>query len=170
MQLLSEKSATRAHEVARVVSMLGPRLSKTVRRQVRPTTGLSMPQFIALRTLGHGPKSASKLAQIFGVSRPTITRMVDGLAKKGLVERRHDPDDRRLAIISLTVQGRALQEATEAAAECFLADILTQLTDERLTRLDAALTDLVDLLDRADPSGRPPQNDNQNHNQSPQTH
>jgi DNA-binding MarR family transcriptional regulator len=109
-----------------------------------------MPQFVTLRALGHGPKAASTLAQIFGVSRPTITRMVDGLAKKGLVERHHDADDRRLAIISLTVEGRALQEATEAAAERFLADILAQLPDERLTRLGAALTDLADLLDRAD--------------------
>src|SRR5262245_6168250 len=120
MQLLSEKDVSRAHDVARVLSLLGPRLSKTVRRQVRPAAGLSMPQFITLRALGHGPKSASALAQLFGVSRPTITRMVDGLAKKNLVERHHDPDDRRLAIISLTAQGRAMHEATEAAAARFL--------------------------------------------------
>jgi DNA-binding MarR family transcriptional regulator len=146
MQLLSE----RTHVVARALSVLGPRLAKTVRRQVRPAAGLSMPQFVTLRALGHGPKSASALAQVFGVSRPAITRMVDGLARKGLVERRHDPDDRRLAIISLTAQGRALHEATEAAAERFLADILARLPAERLDRLDAALADLVTLLDHAD--------------------
>lgn|SRR5262245_2801068 len=154
MQLLSETGSARARDVARALSALGPRLSKTVRHQVRPAAGLSMPQFITLRALRHGPKSASKLAQIFGVSRPTITRMVDGLAKKGLVERRQDADDRRLAIISLTVQGRALHEATEAAAERFLADILAHLSEERLVRLDGALTDLADLLDRADSYGR----------------
>jgi DNA-binding MarR family transcriptional regulator len=155
MQLLSEGRAGAAHEAARVLTMLGPRLSKTVRRQLRPAAGLSLPQFITLRALGHGPKSSSVLAQIFGVSRPTVTRMVDGLAKKGLVERHQDADDRRLAIISLTAHGRALQESTEEAAECFLADLLAQLPDERISRLGAALTDLVGLLDRADASGRP---------------
>jgi DNA-binding MarR family transcriptional regulator len=155
MQLLSETRATRTQEVARALAMLGPRLSKLVRRQVRPAAGLSMPQFITLRALRHGPKSASALAQIFGVSRPTITRMVDGLAKKGLVERHQDPDDRRLAIISLTAQGRDLQESTESAAARFLADLLAQLPDERLGQLDAAVTDLVDLLDRADAAARP---------------
>ena len=51
--------------------------------------------------LRHGPVAAGQLAQKFGVSRPTITRTVDGLVKKGLVERHVDATDRRVAMISL---------------------------------------------------------------------
>ena len=154
MQLLSE---TRAHTVARQLATIGPRLGRTLRRQVRPAAGLSMPQFITLRALSHGPKSASALAQVFGVSRPTITRMVDGLVKKGLVERHHDAGDRRLAIISLTSEGRALQASSEEAAEKFLRGLLDVLPPDRLDRLSAALTDLATLLDHAespDPSNK----------------
>ena len=147
MQLLSE---TRAHDAARLLAGVFPRLSKAMRRQVRPAAGLSMPQFVTLRALSHGPKSASVLAQIFGVSRPTITRMVDGLVKKGLVERHHDPGDRRLAIISLTTAGRALQASSEEAAERFLCGLLEPLPADRLVRLGAALADLGNLLDQAD--------------------
>jgi long-chain acyl-CoA synthetase len=147
MQLLSE---TRAHDAARMLAGVFPRLSKAMRHQVRPAAGLSMPQFITLRALSHGPKSASVLAQIFGVSRPTITRMVDGLVKKGLVERHHDAGDRRLAIISLTTAGRALQASSEEAAERFLCGLLEPLPADRLERLGAALADLGTLLDQAD--------------------
>jgi DNA-binding MarR family transcriptional regulator len=153
MQLLDE---TRIQVVARQLATIGPRLGKTLRRQVRPAAGLSMPQFITLRALSHGPRSASVLANIFGVSRPTVTRMVDGLVKKGLVERHHDAGDRRLAIISLTGDGRELQASSEEAAECFLRGLLDHLPADRLDRLSAALSDLGTLLDQAET--KPPSN------------
>src|SRR5919198_4144138 len=106
MQVLSAPAG--AERTARLLASVLPRLNRAMRGQVRPAAGLSMPQFIALRHLRHGPQSAGKLAEKFGVSRPTITRMVDGLIKKGLVERHVDPLDRRVAIISLTSSGRDL--------------------------------------------------------------
>ncbi len=38
---------------------------------------------------------------------PNITRMIDGLEKKGLVERTADPSDRRKYLIKLTESGKA---------------------------------------------------------------
>jgi DNA-binding MarR family transcriptional regulator len=109
-----------------------------------------MPQFIALRALRHGPLSAGQLAQRFGVSRPTITRMVDGLVKKGLVERHIDAEDRRVALTSLTTQGRALHESTEATATRSMADLLEALPADKLARMEAALADLVELFEKTD--------------------
>lgn len=152
MQLLNK--TTRTQDVARQLATIGPRLGKTLRHQVRPAAGLSMPQFITLRALAHGPKSASALADIFGVSRPTVTRMVDGLVRKGLVVRHHDLGDRRLAIISLTDDGQALQASSEEAAERFLRDMLEHLAPNQLDRLGAALADLGTLLDQAE--AKPP--------------
>ena len=152
MQLLSESRETAgAQDVARVLVMLQPRLGRVLRQHLRaPGPALSMPQFVALRALNHGPKSAGKLAQVFGVSRPAITRLVDGLVKKGLVERRADEADRRVAIVALTAAGQALHESTEEATERFLAELLAELPPDRLTRLEGALADLSDLLDRAE--------------------
>jgi long-chain acyl-CoA synthetase len=160
MQVLSTapiatEPSSSALQTARTIATLVPRLNRVFRGQVRPTAGLSMPQFISLRALRHGPLSAGELAQRFGVSRPTITRMVDGLVRKGLVERHTGAEDRRIALTSLTVQGRAMLEATEDTATRSMADLLATLPPERLSRLEGALGDLVDLLGlTADPGGR----------------
>jgi DNA-binding MarR family transcriptional regulator len=148
MQVLAGHEAPAAtQDTARLLAALAPRLNRAVRGQVRPKTGLSMPQFILLRALRHGPLPAGQLAQRFGVSRPTITRTVDTLVKKGLVERRVDATDRRVAMISLTAQGKALHESTEQIAESYLSGLLEQLPAERVGRIQAAVRDLIETLD-----------------------
>jgi DNA-binding MarR family transcriptional regulator len=156
MQVLSSAPAkpeteTTSWQIARQLALLSPRLNRAFRGQVRPAAGLSMPQFICLRALRHGPMSAGQLAQRFGVSRPTITRMVDGLVKKGLVERHVDPEDRRVAMTSLTTAGRALHESAEATATRSIAALVATLPPERLERIEAALEDLSELFEAADP-------------------
>jgi long-chain acyl-CoA synthetase len=149
MQVLSESSpaGAPAFQTARVVATLLPRLNRAFRGQVRPAAGLSMPQFITLRALRQGALSAGQLAQRFGVSRPTITRMVDGLVKKGLVERHVGLEDRRVALTSLTTQGREMLETTEDRATRAMADLLASMPPDRLARLETALGDLADLLE-----------------------
>ncbi len=44
--------------------------------------------------------------------RPNITRLLDGLEKKGLVVRQDNPDDRRKFTISITKAGKSLLEKT----------------------------------------------------------
>ena len=140
-----DSAATR--DAARLLTALAPRLNRAVRGQVRPKANLSMPQFVLLRALRHGPLPAGQLAQRFGVSRPTITRTVDGLVKKGLVERKVDQTDRRVAMISLTAAGQALHESTEQAAEEYLSTLLQNLPPARLDNLRTAVADLIDVLD-----------------------
>jgi DNA-binding MarR family transcriptional regulator len=50
----------------------------------------------------------SELADHAGVTRATMTGMLDGLAAQGLVERKHDPEDRRALFITLTPEGEKL--------------------------------------------------------------
>ena len=148
MQVLVESEAPAAvQETARLLTALAPRLNRAVRGQVRPKAGLSMPQFILLRALRHGPLPAGQLAQRFGVSRPTITRTVDTLVKKGLVERHVDASDRRVAMISLTADGKALHESTEQIAESYLSGLLEQLPIERVALIHEASRDLIEALD-----------------------
>jgi DNA-binding MarR family transcriptional regulator len=52
----------------------------------------------------------SQLAQSLGVTRATITKLVDGLERSGLVERHLDKTDRRTWLISVTAEARALLE------------------------------------------------------------
>ena len=57
---------------------------------------LSVSQFRILDRLTDGTAAGSSLADWLAVKPPSITVAVDGLVKRGLVERGEDPDDRRL--------------------------------------------------------------------------
>ncbi len=71
---------------------------------------LSLPQYRILILLDEGKVAASALADRLAVSRPSVTAVVDGLVTRGLVERHHDPADRRRVGHDLTAEGRRLLE------------------------------------------------------------
>ena len=59
--------------------------------------------------LGGEPLSQTpaELAEKAGVTRATITGLVDTLERDGLVRREHDSDDRRMMLVHLTHKGHA---------------------------------------------------------------
>ena len=58
----------------------------------------------------------SALAKLAGVRKQTMTQAVEQLERRGYVERRDDPDDRRSRLIFLTDRGRTVTPVTHAAA------------------------------------------------------
>lgn len=74
--------------------------------------GLSQGKFTVMMALRHagGGISPSELAEQGGVTRGTITGLLDGLEKQGLVERQNDAGDRRMTVVKLTAKGHALME------------------------------------------------------------
>jgi MarR family transcriptional regulator, organic hydroperoxide resistance regulator len=66
------------------------------------------------------------------VARPTVTRMLQGMEKAGLVERRPDAADQRLTRVYVTSAGRdAGKQMGVAAAEYVNATIATLPEDDR---------------------------------------
>jgi DNA-binding MarR family transcriptional regulator len=53
------------------------------------------------------PQTPADLADMAGVTRATITGLVDTLERDGLVTRAHDSGDRRMMLIHLTPKGHA---------------------------------------------------------------
>ncbi|GAA0289249.1 hypothetical protein GCM10010302_29510 [Streptomyces polychromogenes] len=88
-----------------------------------------------------GEKSPSQLAASLGVSRATVTGLVDGLAREGLVARRPSAEDGRGNVVILTARG---------------ADKLRDLAPEHFARMQALVggltteerTTFLDLLGR----------------------
>lgn len=72
----------------------------------------SMREYDVLYTLAkHGePMRLSELRSGVLLSQPALSRLVDRLLARGLVDRCGDDEDRRAVRISLTEQGRRLQE------------------------------------------------------------
>lgn len=69
---------------------------------------LTPPLAMALRQLQDGPRSQRQLAASLGYDPSNITALAEKLEERGLVERRVDPDDRRVKKLVLSGSGRAL--------------------------------------------------------------
>jgi long-chain acyl-CoA synthetase len=108
---------------------------------------LSIPQYRLLAFLSQGDEAASKLADKLDVSRPSITALVDGLVKRGFVERRPFPDDRRRVDHVITKQGTLALRAGDRVVNARLADLAERLPGDRLAVALEALADAEESLD-----------------------
>ncbi len=71
--------------------------------------GIGFSDFGVMEVLLHkGPLPVNTLGAKVRLTSGSITALVDRLEKKGLVERRNDPGDRRTRVVHLTTSGRKL--------------------------------------------------------------
>jgi long-chain acyl-CoA synthetase len=102
------------------------RLARTL-ENVLATVDLSLPQYRMLAFLDDmGSTAASALAGRLGVSRPSVTALIDGLVARGMAERTADPRDRRRVAHVITATGQAALAAADAA----VTDRLASLSDK----------------------------------------
>lgn len=86
--------------------------------------------------------TCATLARDLAHDKGAMTRIIDGLEEKGLVERQRDADDRRVVNLSLTSAGTAMaMRCREHAIACW-NDILSDWADEDVAALIAQLSRL----------------------------
>jgi DNA-binding MarR family transcriptional regulator len=105
---------------------------------------LSITHMKTLHVLADGGSelSVKELSDRLGLSLPGASRIVDALLRRGWLERREDPDDRRMKRVRITAEGQKVLERIEAARLAGLEDYAASLTPEQRTRLSSALADL----------------------------
>lgn len=109
-------------------------------RAVDESPRLSGPEASALAAIIYsGGLSPSALADLEQVRRPTISRTVDALAARELVERRPDTADKRAVRIIATEQGRLLWQAGQLRRVGPLTERIAALSAEERSRLEAML-------------------------------
>ena len=119
-----------------------------VAEQTCQSTGISLPQYRLLVSAAEGPQRASELAAAVGVSRPTLTSLVDGLEQAGLVKRAPVASDRRGIQLELTQAGR---EATYRAEQALSVRLLTLMNGEAqnvVPLVHGVVSDIRAALDR----------------------
>jgi MarR family 2-MHQ and catechol resistance regulon transcriptional repressor len=79
-----------------------------------------------------GPLSMSKLAEALDVSVASTTGIVDRMEQRGLVERRHQPDDRRVILVHPTDAGDSVFRDLAMERRKHLAGLLDRMTDAEL--------------------------------------
>lgn len=115
-------------------------------RHFRPSlqaAGLTEQQWRALRALnGQNEIDATRLAGATFLLAPSLTRILRDLEGRGLVSRRSDPRDARVALIALTDEGAALLRQVGAHSERIYQAIETRVGAEKLDRLMRALAEI----------------------------
>lgn len=93
---------------------------------------LSLTQMKALHVLAdREERSVKELGEALSLSFPAASRAVDGLVRRGLLERRECLEDRRARLVQLSPEG---------------ADAVRRMAEARL----AGMTEFVDTLQEAD--------------------
>jgi DNA-binding MarR family transcriptional regulator len=123
--------------------------------ELHATTGLRLVDYGVLVTLAEAPEGRLRLhelAERIILSPSGLTRRLDSLVRRGLVERQRCPEDRRGTYAALTVAGHArLAEAAPWHVEQVRRYLVDRLRPDQL----AALQDVMDeiLAGLATPDG-----------------
>ena len=113
---------------------------------------ISPPRLSALSVVVFaGPIGIGSLATAEGVAAPTMTRLVDGLERDGLVRRRPDPADARGVLVEPTATGKRILTKGRRQRVRTLAEGLAGLTSEELSDVRRG----ADLIERVTRSPRP---------------
>jgi DNA-binding MarR family transcriptional regulator len=92
-----------------------------------------------LCVLAPAPRGMAELARAFGVERAALTGLVDRAQRRGLVERRAVPGDRRAVSVSLTPEGSITSARFHAAVTAELLRLLAPLAPPQRAAFRAAL-------------------------------
>jgi len=95
-----------------------------------------------------GPRRLTALAVSEGVSQPSMTQLVHRLEQRGLVTRSSDPTDGRVALVSLTDEGRAALAERRARTARRIAVLLADLPQSEVTALHDALAAVLPAIRR----------------------
>ena len=140
----------RKRELMEQLGRLGDRMSALMRGagQDWAEIELTMPQLRALGLLNEAPQRMSDVAAHLGSSLSSATSLIERLEGKGLVERVHDPGDRRVVMCHLTASGRAEVERFWQIKRSRLEALADILTPEELATIVEALEVFSAALER----------------------
>lgn len=130
----------RTREAARELLAIMPLVMRTVAAELRFAGELPAPaHFPLLMMLAEQPRTLTELANMRGVSLPTMSNSIAALVQHGWVRRSAAEKDRRTVIVEVTSSGRAALDRVGRCAEGHLADALSPLDTRALRRLHAGL-------------------------------
>ena len=117
--------------------------------------GITVDQWAILKNLRqHTDLSQKELADYCGKDQPTLTRIVDILVSKKLVERRPNPTDRRSFVVHLTAEGTQKVEDLSARVSEIRMQAWKALNDDDFEQLKRILNTIYANLEIQDGNAR----------------
>ena len=124
--------------------IVGDRLSRSIGRD-----GVTSDHWRVLRHLadeaGH---TMGEIAERLEMNPPTLTKLVDRMVGKSLVQRAADPEDSRRVLVYVTDAGLALLQELQSKVDGHHAALQTLLGERNARQLERLLTMLVDAAER----------------------
>ena len=102
-----------------------------------------------------GTTTATELGEDLGLDAGYLSRLLRGLARKGILEKTPSPEDRRRVLLSLTSSGRAAFGEIDRASQEQVRALLARRTDAEQASLVAALETAQALMTPDEPSPGP---------------
>ena len=93
------------------------------------------------------------LADVLELQPISLVRLLDRLVEHGLLERRHDPKDRRANRLFLTAKGKKLVDDLDSLRDAIATDVMHDLPDGAL---QTSLETLREVKDRIKALSDPP--------------
>lgn len=122
-----------------LISQLGAHAAQRFAQRIADLD-LTPPQAGLLRAIAGQPgRSQQAIAAQLGTPATRLVAMIDDLERRGVLERRRNPDDRRLHAIHLTAEGTKLLGRLGRAAQAHTAELTTALDDDERDQLQKLL-------------------------------
>jgi len=86
------------------------------------------------------------LADVLELQPISLVRLLDRLVEHGLLERRHDPKDRRANRLFLTASGRQLVDDLDSLRDSIASDVLQDLPEAAIKTSLKALQDIKERI------------------------
>jgi DNA-binding MarR family transcriptional regulator len=101
----------------------------------------------------HGPLPMSRVAELLGCGLPAATGIVTRMEERGLVERQHDSEDRRVVTLRLSDEGAKEIRDLQLSRRERMATALNHLSDSEREQLLASVRALRAAFNRASSQG-----------------
>lgn len=140
----TEKALQHATELARLIG----RVRRLIRGRVSRALGAEKQSLLEWQVIANvkwqGPMTQGALADHIGASAASVSRFLDRLEKKGLVERVGDASDKRRITVHLKLKGEAWYAKWHLVPMGEIHSVMSRLTAAEQSRLQGLLTKLVD--------------------------
>ena len=113
---------------------------------------ITPPQWGALSLLlGQDGVTIGTMSQNRGVDPPAVTGIITRLEQNGLVERRHNREDRRIVKVYLTDEGRDISNTLVSVEVQFYRSVKRGFAEGELDRFQAQLQQIIENVSEIEP-------------------
>jgi DNA-binding MarR family transcriptional regulator len=131
-------------------------LALVLHQAVAERFGLNPTDLKCLDIAGREPNlTAGRIAEVTGMSTSAVTALLDRLERRGFVERRRDPNDRRRVFVQSTGRHEQKLEAIFAPLATMTATVLDEYDEDQLSVIHGFLERLANgsrhFIDRLAP-------------------